>query len=128
MEILESKYPLHEAYCTRNVKKCICGEILNIVDYDDHFFENHRIVECNHCKNLMENKFLKSHKMQCINMPKSCQFCELEVASNSLEEHEYVCGSKTEQCSACMKYVQIKGTLYIKKIIIIIVNLSVIQV
>jgi len=108
VDILESKFPLHESYCLRNVRRCGCGMIVNNVDYDDHFNDFHKVVECSHCKVSMENKEMKDHIRKCIEKPVACQFCQLEVNLSAIKEHEYSCGSKTEQCSNCSKYVQIK--------------------
>jgi len=108
VDILESKFPLHESFCLRNVNKCDCGMMVNIADFDDHFHDFHKIVECSHCKVSMENKEFKVHARKCIEKPVPCQFCQLEVNLSAIKEHEYSCGSKTEQCSNCLKYVQIK--------------------
>ncbi len=114
MEILTSKYPLHESFCFKNIKKCQCGEIVNIDDYQDHFNENHEQINCEYCNTSMEKKEIKVHIPKCKERPISCKYCELELNPKFLNEHEYNCGSKTEQCTICLKYVQIKGKELIK--------------
>ena len=39
---------------------------------------------------------------------KQCCFCELEVAFDALQEHQDVCGSRTELCPNCSQYVMLK--------------------
>jgi hypothetical protein len=114
VEILTSKYPLHESFCFKNIKKCQCGEIVNIDDYQDHFNENHEQINCEYCNTSMEKKEIKVHIPKCKERPISCKYCELELNPKFLNEHEYNCGSKTEQCTICLKYVQIKGKELIK--------------
>ena len=114
MEILSSKFPLHESFCLKNIKKCDCGEIVNIDDYEHHIDENHKLYECLFCNTSMTNKELIAHSPICKEKPKTCKYCELELNPKNISEHEYICGSKTEQCSICLKYVQIKGKQIIK--------------
>ena len=34
-----------------------------------------------------------------------CKFCEMSLKGKELEEHEYPCGSRTEQCDKCFNYI-----------------------
>lgn len=44
----------------------------------------------------------------CMKRMKQCCFCELEVAFDALQEHQDVCGSRTELCPNCSQYVMLK--------------------
>jgi len=86
----------------------LCGELINIADYEDHLQEIHTNIPCDYCKKEFNKKNLFFHLETCSFKPFNCTFCELEVCKENLEEHEKNCGSKTEVCEKCLKYVQLK--------------------
>lgn len=45
---------------------------------------------------------------ECPERLKSCEYCELELPWSSLLKHSLSCGSRTELCSDCGRYVQFK--------------------
>lgn len=49
-----------------------------------------------------------SQSDECVERLQSCQFCELELPWKALDEHQHVCGSRTELCSNCGRYVTLR--------------------
>ena len=49
-------------------------------------------------ENLFSNEEFKSHLNECDLKCLECRFCQMEIILRDLNEHEYVCGSKTEIC------------------------------
>lgn len=37
-----------------------------------------------------------------------CQFCEADFAIDEVQEHNEFCGSRTEKCPFCSKYIMFK--------------------
>ncbi|XP_078063869.1 XIAP-associated factor 1 [Mustelus asterias] len=54
----------------------------------------------------MERCKLETHQgEQCVERMLNCRFCDLETQSRALLEHEEACGSRTNRCGDCGKYV-----------------------
>lgn len=45
---------------------------------------------------------------ECVERLQSCQFCEVELPWKDLEEHQLACGSRTELCLDCGRYVTLR--------------------
>lgn len=105
-----NKYTLHIITCKELNLACEkCGEIISKYELDEHNSEFHTLVECGDCGKKYESRFMDLHKKKCANKPLICQYCDLKVGKNELHDHEYICGSKTEKCYNCGKYIQIRG-------------------
>ena len=49
------------------------------------------------------------HLAFCPNKPHTCIYCSLELDPSLIQEHEDLCGSKTEKCANCEKFIPIKS-------------------
>ena len=47
-------------------------------------------------------------KEQCRKRPSMCPYCELSLDFDKLNEHVEYCGTRTEKCDKCLRYVQTK--------------------
>ncbi|XP_040271985.1 TRAF-type zinc finger domain-containing protein 1 [Bufo bufo] len=102
-------FTIHEIHCRRNIIICkLCKEPIPRSEMEDHHASEHALVTCK-CNMTMEKCALEEHeKSSCPLRLVKCQFCELEVTFNTLENHEDYCGARTEQCKNCGSSVMIK--------------------
>ena len=86
--IEESKYILHEAYCTRHNIKCkFCKEILNKNQIDEHIVEKHNPNKCRFCEIICEKSEKINHEQFCRKKPHFCNLCKTEIPSDVYSEH-----------------------------------------
>ncbi|XP_063820435.1 TRAF-type zinc finger domain-containing protein 1 [Pseudophryne corroboree] len=95
-------FTIHEIHCRRNISMCkVCKEPFPTSDMEEHMTREHTPVTCK-CKMTMEKYELEEHERSaCPLRLLKCQFCELELAVNKLEDHEEYCGARTERCDNC---------------------------
>ncbi|XP_070762061.1 XIAP-associated factor 1 isoform X1 [Enoplosus armatus] len=109
-EVAEANFALHETHCSRFL--CVCPDCDEAVPRDQlnqHREEQHTQVRCSKCNQKMERCYLKDHESdECVERLQSCQFCELEMPCKELDEHQLVCGSRTELCRDCGRYVTLR--------------------
>ncbi|KAG9487787.1 hypothetical protein GDO78_007526, partial [Eleutherodactylus coqui] len=108
-DIPVDNFTIHEVHCRRNINICkLCKEPIPRSDMEDHYAREHAPVTCK-CGMTMEKCMLEEHeKCSCPLRLVKCQFCELEVTFNTLENHEDYCGARTEPCEKCGSSVMIK--------------------
>nr|XP_046244399.1 XIAP-associated factor 1 [Scatophagus argus] len=106
-EVAEANFALHEMHCHRFLCLCAdCEEAVPKEHLDQHREEQHTQVKCSKCNQKMERRYLMDHESdECVERLQSCQFCELELPWKELDEHHLVCGSRTELCGDCGRYV-----------------------
>ncbi|GJN10807.1 hypothetical protein PR202_ga28934 [Eleusine coracana subsp. coracana] len=76
---------------------------------DEHYGENHAPVNCSLCKSSIERELWDLHTgIQCPQRMLACQYCEFELPAVDLFEHQDVCGSRTEFCQECRKYIRLR--------------------
>ena len=97
-------FVLHEIHCQRNFYRCTCGEFLKKSDKVEHEAAAHKSEQCQHCRMTAPAYEMAKHK--CQKLPKPCQFCNAEIIFDEFVEHVKVCGSRTQQCPICKKYIQ----------------------
>jgi len=124
---------MHENFCEQHVKKCdICGEVINKEEEEEHIEETHSMkkceicgdefiaseyykhrpncesnVECIYCKMEFRPKEVIMHQMNCEYNMYQCYFCFANIANKDKINHEIFCGSRTEKCKTCGKYVML---------------------
>lgn len=49
-----------------------------------------------------------SQESSCPLRPVLCQFCDIQLAFNKLQEHELYCGARTEPCRRCGRNVLVR--------------------
>lgn len=92
--ISSAKKVLHERFCKLNVKRCpICDDPVPTEEFEEHL-DNHKTFSSTRAK------FTKSKETL---FP--CKYCSLQLSNDELEEHEYMCGGKTETCLLCKKLI-----------------------
>ena len=101
---------MHEAFCTRNVFKCAeCGKAVAKEDKEKHMREAHGPVKCDKCGTMCVKDLLETHQLfECSKREVLCQFCNLSFLSSQFDEHESLCGSRTEKCDICHRRVQLR--------------------
>jgi hypothetical protein len=71
--------------------------------------EVHALVYCE-CGEGVETRFLESHKAnECKKRTVKCEYCPLEMPYIEKFEHEMKCGSQTDRCEKCRRYIQKRG-------------------
>uniref|UniRef100_A0A672MVH7 XIAP associated factor 1 n=1 Tax=Sinocyclocheilus grahami TaxID=75366 RepID=A0A672MVH7_SINGR len=117
-EVAKENYDLHEPHCKRFL--CICPDCNVTVPRDqlEHGLIFHYVsqVKCKMCNKKMERRHLLDHEMniqshECTERPPICEFCQLEHPLSNLKEHKVSCGSRTERCSDCGRYVKLMDQL-----------------
>ena len=94
--ISSNKKLLHDRFCKINMKKCIkCDEAIPIEEYKEHLKNHNKQKE----KSSIKKKKTSSKKL----IP--CKYCGLFLNQLELNEHQYFCGCKTEECKFCGEYV-----------------------
>ena len=105
-----AKFILHEHFCFKNIIKCEkCGEPISREEVEEHYIENHKLEDCRDCGKKLEKRLFLSHTKKCKDKPTICTYCTLDVPIKDLHEHEYMCGSKTENCVYCGELIPIMG-------------------
>eukprot|EP00118_Oscarella_pearsei_P004170 m.17335 g.17335 ORF g.17335 m.17335 type:complete len:860 (+) comp27451_c0_seq1:139-2718(+) len=113
-EIPLASFLMHEAHCRRHMDVCRkCNEPIPRSKAEEHHEEFHVKVSCPlKCGKRMERRFVDEHnKKKCVERKEICQFCNLQMTFKELGEHENYCGSRTEQCEECGRYVMLKEKL-----------------
>lgn len=108
-EISYKKIQLHERLCQNLMTKCKqCNEIVLIEEIEEHMTDFHS--SSRQCCNLSKSRSAKKQMSSSIKKSNlkmkeevACRYCGLTIIDNSnqLLEHEYFCGSKTEECCLC---------------------------
>lgn len=106
--IATASWPIHEPYCNRHNYFCEeCEQVIQKFDRDSHYSQFHRLVACDSCRKDVKITTLPDHQQNtCVNRPVECIYCELSVRFCEFCEHEEICGSRTEKCEICKKWVQ----------------------
>lgn len=67
----------------------------------------HVVTPCPHCRVQLPAYQLPSHKCRkAPNPPKPCTFCQAEIPYEDYVDHVKDCGSRTQQCPTCRKFIQ----------------------
>ncbi|TRZ18303.1 hypothetical protein HGM15179_008728 [Zosterops borbonicus] len=100
---------IHEIHCRRNIEICpYCSDSIPKSEMKNHIDSEHVQVTCK-CRMKMESSLLKDHEASsCPLRPVLCQFCEIQLAFNKLQEHELFCGARTEPCVRCGRNVLLR--------------------
>ncbi|KGL89441.1 TRAF-type zinc finger domain-containing protein 1, partial [Charadrius vociferus] len=74
----------------------------------NHVESEHVQVTCK-CRMKIEKSLLKDHEASaCPLRPALCQYCDIQLAFNKLQEHEIYCGARTERCGGCGRIIMMK--------------------
>uniref|UniRef100_A0A8D2PJR2 TRAF-type zinc finger domain-containing protein 1 n=1 Tax=Zosterops lateralis melanops TaxID=1220523 RepID=A0A8D2PJR2_ZOSLA len=87
---------IHEIHCRRNIEICpYCSDSIPKSEMKNHIDSEH--VQVRHIS-----------ASSCPLRPVLCQFCEIQLAFNKLQEHELFCGARTEPCARCGRNVLLR--------------------
>jgi len=97
----------HTLACIRRNWYCeACGNVVEKTQKDQHIKDLHTLVLCE-CGQELETRLLEFHKAsECPKRIVRCQYCPLEMPYVERYEHEKKCGSQTDRCEFCHKYVK----------------------
>lgn len=106
-EIAEGNFIMHEVHCRRNISLCKdCQEPVPRSEMEEHFEEYHKPVTCK-CGETVEISKVEEHeKNDCVQRIMHCEYCELDLPFSQMAEHLNYCGSRTECCPRCQRYIQ----------------------
>ncbi|XP_003968784.1 XIAP-associated factor 1 [Takifugu rubripes] len=108
--VAEANFALHETHCRRFL--CVCPECDETVpreQLEQHREEQHSLVKCPKCNKKVERCDLMDHQSDhCAERLQTCLFCKLELPWKELSQHQLVCGSRTELCGDCGRYVTLR--------------------
>ncbi|XP_036393298.1 XIAP-associated factor 1-like [Megalops cyprinoides] len=109
-EVAQSNFGLHELHCRRFLCVCPdCEESVPREELEQHRIDQHSQVRCGKCKKKVESCKLQDHEAEeCEDRLKSCDYCQLELPWKSLAEHTEACGSRTERCGDCSRYIRLR--------------------
>ncbi|XP_054029300.1 TRAF-type zinc finger domain-containing protein 1 isoform X2 [Dryobates pubescens] len=108
-DIPAANFIIHEIHCSRNIEVCsYCSECIPKSEMKNHIESEHVQVTCK-CRMKMESSLLKDHEASaCPLRPALCQFCDIPLTFNKLQDHEVYCGARTERCGGCGQNVMVK--------------------
>ncbi|XP_077996462.1 TRAF-type zinc finger domain-containing protein 1-like [Glandiceps talaboti] len=108
-DIPSANFIMHQTHCQRNIVLCKhCKEPVPRSEMDSHIDELHVQVTCK-CGDIMEKRLLEDHEAsECSKREVICEYCELEMTFGELSEHQNFCGSRTEPCLKCNRYIMLK--------------------
>ncbi|CAI5938868.1 unnamed protein product [Closterium sp. NIES-64] len=100
--------PLHAAHCETRLVRCDgCDEMVASAAMDQHIAAVHAPAPCSLCGEPMERRLLPEHESSaCPLRSLICPYCDLPVTAMDLQSHADVCGSRTDPCDICSKYVR----------------------
>ena len=98
---------IHEKYCAQSLTRCKeCNEVVDIDSLEEHHHEKHEIIECSHCLSKLNKIAYNLHrKGSCKAKDIQCQYCDLTMIQDLLDNHESMCGSQTDPCPACAQLI-----------------------
>uniref|UniRef100_A0A8C8BPM3 TRAF-type zinc finger domain-containing protein 1 n=1 Tax=Otus sunia TaxID=257818 RepID=A0A8C8BPM3_9STRI len=90
-DIPAANFIIHEIHCSRNIEVCrYCSES----------------VPKSEMKNHIESEHVQASA--CPLRPALCQYCDIQLTFNKLQEHELYCGARTEPCAGCARNIMLK--------------------
>ena len=104
------KLSLHERYCIENMKYCeTCKQAIPKEEFEEHLNGHLSRQQSKEIKNeekkekFEEKKDSFLAKMSSEKIP--CEYCGELKSLDLLEEHETMCGARTENCNYCNKFI-----------------------
>lgn len=108
-DIPKSTFAMHEAFCSRNNYYCsICDLVMPKSKENEHFETTHKNIKCSLCDEEVEPNRMDFHlEKTCRKRKIHCKHCQLRYPVDDHQQHEYECGSRTEQCENCFQYIKL---------------------
>ena len=106
--IENSKFMLHEAYCTRHNIKCEkCKNLIKKNEYENHLKDKHSGTKCQYCLENLKKPEIFKHEKFCRKRPHLCVLCKKNIPSDIYGEHYQICSKKTKKCDICNENITI---------------------
>ena len=109
IEIDDSKIVLHERFCIQNIKYCAtCQEGFPIEEFDEHLSDH---LSRQASKNISKDELQKKNSMSLKRLESKkigCKYCSMPLSYSLVEEHEEMCGARTNPCPFCGKMILMK--------------------
>lgn len=109
IEIDDSKIVLHERFCIQNIKYCAtCQEGFPIEEFDEHLAGH---LSRQPSKNISKEELQKKNSLSLQRLESKkigCKYCNMPLSYSLIEEHEEMCGSRTNPCPFCDKLILMK--------------------
>eukprot|EP01105_Mastigella_eilhardi_P006554 TRINITY_DN1808_c0_g1_i2.p1 TRINITY_DN1808_c0_g1~~TRINITY_DN1808_c0_g1_i2.p1 ORF type:complete len:457 (-),score=86.08 TRINITY_DN1808_c0_g1_i2:9-1379(-) len=108
-EVPAENAPTHDVFCRRNIQQCpVCNVPVRVADAEAHA-ATHVLEPCSKCEQRVEHSHMEQHlESECPKRATPCSFCSLSIPADEHERHEAYCGSRTDQCAACSKYIRLR--------------------
>ena len=75
----------------------------------EHFMEYHAEINCFQCGKKTTRSEEGNHLAnECGKRPIPCQYCQITLLREKMPEHQVFCGSRTEWCHNCNRYILIR--------------------
>lgn len=109
-QVPSENYQMHVMHCMRNIQPCsLCGEAVLRSKEMEHFDEYHAEIYCVQCGQKTTRSEEGNHLAnECGKRPIPCQYCEISLPREKMQEHQEFCGSRTEFCHKCSRYILIR--------------------
>ena len=107
-------WELHETTCERHRWYCdVCEQPFPKNDREQHNQNYHAMIPCE-CGEKVEVRKMADHKkVDCSRRLIPCMYCDCPTFHCELQEHEFVCGSRTEPCEYCKKRFRLSNLTHI---------------
>ncbi|XP_035747430.1 TRAF-type zinc finger domain-containing protein 1 isoform X1 [Egretta garzetta] len=104
-----ANFIMHEIHCSRNIEVCrYCSDLIPKSEMKNHIESEHVQVTCK-CGMKIEKRLFEDHEASaCPLRPAVCQYCDIQLTFNNLQDHEIYCGARTERCGGCGRNVMLK--------------------
>jgi len=80
---------------------------MKITEKEAHIKEFHDLINCE-CGQSVEKYQMEKHKLtDCGLRLVTCEFCQMPFQARSVQAHNKYCGSRTEKCDKCNKFVML---------------------
>lgn len=101
---------MHVVHCKRNIQLCsLCGETMLRSEEKEHFKEFHAEINCIQCGQKTTRSEEENHLAnECGKRSIPCQYCGVTLPREKMPEHQEFCGSRTEWCRNCSRYILIR--------------------
>lgn len=91
---------VHKIHCKKNYFTCQkCNQVVKVLEKKQHDDNEHKIVECEICKEKMEYFKFKIHSETCKKVP--CKYCLVEFEPLKIHSHQIKCCLIQDQCLEC---------------------------
>ena len=109
-EVPVENYLMHSAHCKRNIQLCpLCGQAISRKDAKEHLEEYHEKIDCVHCGQKTTRIDEENHlASECTKALIPCHYCDILLPREKMSKHQDFCGSRTELCEKCNRYVMMR--------------------